>query len=82
MLETAVGDGTEKFWLQQKIPEASRMNADIAALFVGVASGDCQVAFLRCGSIGGCWRGDCCIIGLEFLIRVVNEIFFVRHAVR
>ena len=81
MLETAVGDGAEKLWLQQEIPETSRVNADIAALFVRVTSRDGQVTLLRCGSIGSCWRRGCCIVGLKFLIRVVNEIFFVRHVV-
>lgn len=53
MLETAVGDGTEKLWLQQEIPETSGVNADIAALFVRVTSRDGQVALLCSGSIGG-----------------------------
>ena len=81
MLETAVGDGAEKLWLKQEIPEASRVNADIAALFVRITSGDSQVALLCCGSIGGCWRYGCRIVGLKFLVRVVNEIFLVRHVV-
>ena len=79
MLEPAVGDGAEKLWLQQEIPETSRVDADIAALFVRVTSRDCQVALLCCGSISGC-RSRCgCIVGLEFLIRIVNEIFFMSH---
>ena len=64
MLETAVGDGAEKLWLQQKIPETSRVDADIAALFVRVTARDSQVALLCRGSVGSCWRRRCCIVCL------------------
>lgn len=81
MLEPAVGDGAEKLWLQQEIPETSRVNADVTTLFVRVTSRDSQIALLCCGSIGGCWSGCCCVVRLEFLVGIVNEIFFMRHVV-
>ena len=81
MLETAVGNGPEKLWLQQKISETGGVYANIAALLALISSGDGQVAFLA-RSISGCWRCGCCVICLEFLVRVVNEIFFVRHGVK
>ena len=46
MLEPAVGDGAEKLWLQQEIPETSRVDADVATLFVRVTSRDGQIALL------------------------------------
>lgn len=79
MLETAVGDSPEELWLQQEIPESGGMDADIAALLICVTSRNCQVAFLG-RSIGGrCWLCCSCFVRLEFLIGVVDEIFFVRH---
>lgn len=81
MLETAVGDGAEKLWLQQEIPETSRVNADIAALLVCVAPRDGQVALLCRSSVCGCWRRRRCIVCWEFLVRVVNKVFFVRHVI-
>ena len=81
MLETAVGDGAEKLWLQQEVSETGGVYANIAALLIRISSGDSQVAFLA-RSINGCWRRGCCVICLEFLVRVVDEIFFVRHGVR
>ena len=77
MLETAVGDGPLKLWLQQEVPESCRVDADIAALLVGSTSSHVQVAFLGC-SIGSCWC-CCCVVGLEFFVGIIDEIFFVRH---
>lgn len=81
MFETAIGDGTKKFALEQKVPETRRVDADIAALPVRMASGNGQVALFSCGSICSCGCGGS--VGcLEFLVRVVDEIFFVRHVDR
>lgn len=77
MLETAVGDGPEKLWLQQEISETGGVYANIAALLIRISSGDSQVAFLA-RSVSGYWRGGCCVC-LEIIVRVVDEIFFVRH---
>ena len=82
MLETAVGDGPEKLWLQQEISETGGVYANIAALFIRISSGDSQVAFLAARSISGYWRRGCCVVCLEFLVGVVDEIFFVRHGVK
>ena len=81
MLETAVGDGPEKLWLQQEISETGGVYANVAALLIRISSGDSQVAFLA-RSISGCWRRGCCVVCLEILVRVVDEIFFVRHGVK
>ena len=81
MLETAIGARPEKLWLQQEISKPSRMDSDITAFFVGIASGNRQVTFLRGMAIRGRPRRLRCssIVGLELLVRVVDEILFVRH---
>jgi len=75
MFESAVCDGPQQFTLEQEISEASCMDADIGTF--GLA-GTCygRVALLD-SAIGGCcgWR----LGGLEFLVGVIDEIFFGRH---
>ena len=78
MLESAVGDGSEKLRLQQEIAKASGMNADIAALFIGIASRHRQVSLFY-GSVGGRWS-CCCVIRLKFFVGVVDKVLFgMRH---
>lgn len=84
MLETAIGDGTQKLSLEQEVAETRRVNADIAALLVGAATGDSQVTLLSCSTVG-CRGGSCGrrgIGGLKLLVGVVNEILLVRHVER
>ena len=81
MFETAVGDGSEELWFQEKVTKASGVNADIATLLICVAAGYGQVAFFR-GSIRcHCWL--CCsrVVGLKLFIRIVDEILFGGHDV-
>lgn len=81
MFEAAVGNGAQKFTLQQEITEAGGVDTDVAALLVGAATGDSQVTFLVgiaiCGSRRSSSSRGCC--GLQLLVGVVDEIFFVRH---
>lgn len=81
MFEAAVGDGAQKFTLQQEVAETGGVDTDIAALLVGAAAGYSQVTLLVGIAIGGCRRssGGWCCGGLKLLIRVVDKIFFVRH---
>lgn len=81
MFEAAVGDGAQKFTLQQEVAETGRVNTDIAALLVGTAAGYSQVALLVGIAIRGGRRssGGRCCGGLKLLIRVVDKIFLVRH---
>ena len=81
MFEAAVCDGAQKFALQQEIAETGRVDTDVAALLVGAAAGDSQVALLVGVAIGGSRSGggggSCG--GLQLLVGVIDEIFFVRH---
>lgn len=81
MFEAAIGDGAQKFALQQEITETGRVNTDVAALLVRATARNSQVTLLGRITIGsgrgsgGGGRGG----GLELLIGVVDQIFFVRH---
>lgn len=81
MFEAAVGDGAQKFTLQQEVAETGGVDTDIASLLVGTAAGYSQVTLLVGIAIGGSRRssGGWCCGGLKLLIRVVDEIFLVRH---
>lgn len=80
MFEAAIGDGAKKFTLQQKVAETGRVNADVAALLIGAATGDSQVTLLVSITVGsgggrsGGGRG-----GLQLLVGVVDKVFLVRH---
>lgn len=79
MFEPAVCNGAKKLGLQKEITEASGMYSDITALFVGSSSSDCEVALFGLavrGTSVGCGSGG--LVGVEFLVRVVDEIFLVR----
>jgi hypothetical protein len=72
MFETAVGDGADQLGLQEEIAESGRMDTNIAALLVG-GSG---ISLLSVAVGGGLGRGG---VGLDLVVRVVNEILLVRH---
>lgn len=82
MFETAVGDGAQELVLQQKVAETGGVNADIAALLVGAATGDSQVTLLVCIAVcrsrssSSCGGGGG---GLQLLVGVIDQILFVRH---
>ena len=78
MFETAICDCAQKFWLQEEIAETCRMYADIATLFVGVPTRYGEVAFL-CRAAVSCYGGSIGFIRLKLLVRVINEVFLVRH---
>lgn len=82
MLETAIGDGTQKLSLEKEVAEARRVNANIAALLIRAISGNSQITLLSCGTVG-CRGGSCGggsrIGGLKLLVGVVDEILLVRH---
>lgn len=73
MLETAVGDGANKLGLEQEIAEASRVDTDVAALLVDVVAGS------ELGLLG---RRSGGLVAADLLVRVVDEILFVRHVER
>lgn len=81
MFEAAVGNGAQKFTLQQEVAEAGGVDTDVAALLVGAAAGDSQVALLVGIAIGGSGSsgGGGGSGGLQLLVGVIDEIFFVRH---
>ena len=79
MLEAAVGDGAKKLSLEQEVAETSRVDSNVAALLVGTISSDCEVLFRLSISRGGsCASRDVVCCG-DVLVRVIDEIFFVRH---
>lgn len=79
MFETAVGDGSEKLRLQEKVAEAGRVNTNIAAFLIGVTASHCKIALLGCAVCRCCGGSGPCIIGLKLLVGVVDKIFFGRH---
>lgn len=72
MFETAVADGSQKLGLQQKVAEAGRVDAGVAALLVDMVVGDSELALLAVSGGGG-------LVGVELLIGVVDEIVLGRH---
>ena len=82
MFETAVGDGPKKLRLQEKVAKTGRVDTHVAALLIGAPAGDGEITLLsriaiRGAGCGGGGAGG--IVGGELLVRVVDEIFFVRH---
>lgn len=77
MLETAVGDCFEEFWLEQEISETGRVHSNVATLFVGGGGSSQTIGFG--GTIGCCSISSSGICSLELLVGVIDEIFFVRH---
>jgi hypothetical protein len=74
MLEAAIGDGADEFWLQKKVLKSSGVDPSIAA-FGGDFAG--SIASLSLGAICG---GGASIVGADFIIRVVDKVFLgVRH---
>ena len=73
MLETAVGDSTNEFGLQQEVAETSGVNADVGTLLVNAVAGRSRVSLL---AVGG---GSGIVVGAELLVGVVDEILFSRH---
>jgi hypothetical protein len=74
MFESAVGDGSNELVLEQEVAEAGRVDAHVAALLLARRVGCSKAAFRSrsvavCGSLGR----------LNFLVRVIDEIFLVRH---
>lgn len=74
MFEATVRNRSHKLVLQEKVTEAGRMNADIAAFFVAGSLARCEAA-LSCGS-GAVGRR---LGGLDLLVGVVDEVLLVRH---
>lgn len=77
MLETAVGDCFEEFWLEQEISETGRIHSNVATLFIGCRGSGQTIGFgsaISCSSIPSSG-----ISSLELLVGIIDEIFFVRH---
>ena len=79
MLETAVRYGAEKLWFEKEVPEACRVDTDIAAFLIRVAARHGEVAFLRRSVGRSCWRRGGGIVCLYFVVRIVDKILLVRH---
>lgn len=81
MLETAVGDGSEKLRLQQEIAKARSVDTNITPFLIRITSRYGEIALLGRIAVGSCRScGSRGSFGcLEFLVRVVDEIFLVRH---
>ena len=79
MFETAVGDGSKKLWLQKEVPKSGGVDAHVASFLVGISSRNSQIAFSSSTPISSWGSGGRCVIGLEFLVGIVDEVFFVRH---
>lgn len=72
MFETAVRDGSDQFRLEQEVVEARRVDGGIRSLRLDLTG---RGGLLAVG-------GDCASVGiivLDFIVGVVDEIFFVRH---
>jgi hypothetical protein len=74
MFEATVRDRSHELVFQKEVAESSRVNADVAAFLVSSCASNGEVALGRSGR--AVRRG---LSGLELLIRVVDEILFVRH---
>lgn len=74
MFESAVGDGSHELVLQQEVAETGRVDADVAALLFARRVRRSKAAF---GSGSTAVRRR--LGWLDLLIRVVDEIFLVRH---
>jgi len=74
MFEATVRNRSHKLVLQEKVTEAGRMNADIAAFFVAGSLARCEAALsCRSGAVGRR------LGGLDLLVGVVDEVLLVRH---
>jgi hypothetical protein len=69
MFKTAVGNGANEFGFQEEILESGGMDSSIAAFGVGSSSSSTILFSFGRGSL---CRGD-------FLVGVIDEIFFGRH---
>lgn len=71
MFETAVGDGANQLGLQKEVAETSRVNADVGTFLVDAVASR-SLSLLAVGGRGG-------LLGLELLVRVVDQILLSRH---
>lgn len=71
MLETTIGNGADKLGLQQEVAETGRVDADVGALLVDTV-GSGSLGLLAVGRRS-------CLLSLELLVRVIDEILFSRH---
>ena len=72
MLETAVGDGANQLRLQEEVAETGGVDADVGALLIDAVGSSSSLGLLAVGGGGG-------LLGLELLVRVVDEILLGRH---
>lgn len=80
MLEAAVGNSAQKLSLEQEVAETSRVDTDVAALLVGAATRNSQIALLVVIAVGCSGGGSGGGNGrLKLLVGVIDQIFFVRH---
>lgn len=71
MFETAVGDGANQLGLQKEVAETSRVDADVGTFLVDTLASR-SLGLLAIGRRGG-------LLGLELLVRVVDQILLSRH---
>ena len=74
MFEATVRDCSNEFVLEQEVAETGRMDANVTALLVGACIIRGKAALCSAGGAVGGRLG-----GLDFLVGVVDEVFFVRH---
>jgi len=78
MFESAVCDGAKQLGLQEKVAETSGVDADIRAFCAGAGHGKVALLLFPIGN-GAVSTGSAGLLSLDLLVRVVDEIFFVRH---
>lgn len=71
MLETAVGDGANQLRLQEEVAETGGVDADVGTLLIDAVASR-SLGLLAVGGGSG-------LLGLELLVRVVDEILLGRH---
>lgn len=79
MLESVSLDSAEKFGSQQEVAEASRMDADVAALGCRLCAGFALLLLAVCASGSAIGASGDSIGRLDLLVGVVDEVFFGGH---
>lgn len=71
MFETAIGDGANQLGLQKEVAETGGVDADVGTFLVDAVTSR-GLSLLAIGRRGG-------LLGLELLVRVVDQVLLGRH---